>query len=343
MKFRILELQNKLSSDAVLIEDPIDLLYLTGLSLSRGVFVATKEETVLFVDGRYFAKAQKEASCAVRLLSGNYLNDWLEARSIRTLEFDSNYTAFSRYEALKNESKTVSLKPMPALLRAQRSIKNSTEIVALKKAADITWRGLKHMESLLREGILEAELAMEFEFFVRKEGASGLSFSPIVAFGENSAYPHYRAGKAELKQGQVVLMDVGAVIDDYAGDLTRVVFFGEGNPQLQNMLELTKRAHQKAVNLVRPGTTFGELDLAARSVFAEAGVESLFTHSLGHGIGLETHEFPSIKDGGPDRDVKLEAGMVFTIEPGLYRPGLGGVRWEDVILVTKNGYEQLTC
>ncbi len=340
---RMIEFQKNLETDAALVENPVDLLYLTGMSLSRGVFLTTKEDAILFVDGRYFSKAQKQAPCTVRLLSGNYLADWIEARSIRTVEFDADWTSVSRHEALKQEVKSVFFKPIAGLLKQQRVIKDAEEMNALKRAATITWEGFKHIESLLKEGVSEEELALEFEFFVRKAGASGLSFSPIVAFGENSAYPHYRAGKATLEQGQIVLIDVGAVVDGYAGDMTRVVFFGTPDPQLESMLELSKKAQQKAFEAARPGVTFGDLDLAARSVYAEAGLEALFTHSLGHGIGLETHEYPSIKLQGPDRDLKLVAGMVFTIEPGLYRPGLGGVRWEDTVVVTKNGCERLTC
>ena len=340
---RILELQKRLEFDAVIVENPVDLYYLTSLHLSRGIFVATKEDSVLFVDGRYFAKAQKEAPCPIRLLAGNCLFDWLDAKTLNTLEFDSEWTSFSRYDALKTEIRSLVLKPKPGILKTQRAVKDFDELANLKKAADVTMSGLKHIESLLKEGISEEEVALEFEFFVRKAGASMLSFSPIIAFGENSAYPHYRAGKATLQKGQIVLMDVGAVVDGYAGDLTRVVFFGEGDLQLQEMLSLTKEAHKQALAAVAPGATFGDLDRVARAVFAEARVEDQFIHGLGHGIGLETHEYPSIKAAGPDRDAKLEIGMVFTIEPGLYRPGLGGVRWEDVVVVTKNGCELLTC
>jgi Xaa-Pro aminopeptidase len=343
MKSRIIELQKGLEFDAAIIENTVDLYYLTGLELSRGALVTTKDDSVLFVDGRYFAKAQKEAPCPVRLLAGNYLFDWLDTRAVGTLAFDADSTSFTRYDQLKSDTRSIVLKSISGLLKMQRSIKDLTELDALKKAADVTMSGLKHIEAMLVEGVSEESLAFEFELFVRKAGASKLSFSPIIAFGENSAYPHYRAGSSTLQNGQIVLIDVGAVVDGYAGDLTRVVFFGEGDAQLQEMLSLTKQAQAKAIQAIRPGVTFGELDQAARSVYAEAGVEAQFIHSLGHGIGLETHEFPTIKALGPDRDAKLEVGMVFSVEPGLYRPGLGGVRWEDVVVVTKNGCEQLTC
>ncbi len=326
-----------LNTDALLIENTTDLLYLTGLELSRGVLGIAKEETVLFVDGRYFAKAEREAKCKVRLLEGNAVFDWLEARSVKTVEFDGAYTSYDRYLSLKGQLKSQELKAGSSLLKEMRVIKDEREIEALKKAAALTWQGFQYIEELLQEGISEEELAFEFEFFVRKNGASGLSFEPIIAFGENSAYPHYRAGKARLEENQIVLIDVGAVVDQYRGDMTRVVFFGEANPQLEKMLEYTKLAQQKAFEAAVIGAKFGDLDRAARAVFAKEGIEEFFTHSLGHGIGLETHEFPIIRAEGADKDVVLEEGMVFTIEPGLYRPGLGGVRWEDMVLMTENG------
>jgi Xaa-Pro aminopeptidase len=243
--------------------------------------------------------------------------------------------------ALKEQLKEIDLQAGSFLLKEMRVIKDEKEIEALQKAAHLTWRGIQWIKGLLKEGITEEELAFEFEFFVRKNGASGLSFDPIIAFGENSAYPHYRAGQNQLKKNQIVLMDVGAIVGQYRGDLTRVVFFGEPDPQLQKMLEWTRQAGTQAIHAARVGAHFGQLDQVARSVFAKHGVEEWFAHGLGHGIGLETHEFPNIREAGPDKDVLIEAGMVFTIEPGLYRPGLGGVRWEEMVLVTRGGAEKL--
>jgi len=339
VKNRIEIVRKSLTTDAVLIENTADLLYLTGLQLSKGVLGITKEEAILFVDGRYFAKAEREVECSVRLLEGNAVFTWLEAKGIKTVEFDGAYTSYDRYLMLKAQFKGMELEAGSSLLKEIRVVKEAKEIEALRQAADLTWRGMKHMKSLLKEGISEEELAFEFEVYVRKNGASGLSFEPIIAFGENSAYPHYRAGKAQLKKNQIVLMDVGAVMNLYRGDLTRVVFFGEPDPQLEKMLKWTQEAQKKAIALAREGSRFGQLDEAARSVFKEMEAEEFFTHGLGHGIGLETHEYPSIRATGPDKEVPLKAGMVFTVEPGLYRPGLGGVRWEDMILVTENGPE----
>jgi Xaa-Pro aminopeptidase len=300
------------------------------------------QESVLFVDGRYFAKAEREFGSYVRLLNKTAVADWLEARGVKTLEFDGAHTSYERYLTLKKELQGIELKAGSSLLKNMRVIKEKGEIEALKRAADLTWRGAKFIKGLLKEGISEEEVAFEYEVFVRKSGASGLSFDSIIAFGENSAYPHHQAGKDRLKENQIVLMDVGAVVDAaYRGDLTRVIFFGEADLQLKNMLRWTREAQAHAIEKVEIGVTCGELDQAARTIFAKHGVEELFTHGLGHGIGLETHEFPSLKKEGVDKDVFLEAGMVFTIEPGLYRPGLGGVRWEDMILLTRSGVEKL--
>jgi Xaa-Pro aminopeptidase len=187
--------------------------------------------------------------------------------------------------------------------------------------------------------VVEKELAKRFEIFCLENGAEGLSFSPIIAFGPNSAMPHYRSQDAQLKKGDVVLIDIGVVCDGYHSDMTRVLFFEQEDPYLSKLYEIVKRAQHSALQMCRPGTKMGQLDRAARSVMKEEGVEELFIHSLGHGIGLEVHEFPRIKFDGEDKDVVLETGMVFTVEPGLYVPGTGGVRYEDTILITDAGYE----
>jgi Xaa-Pro aminopeptidase len=348
MNPRLMAFQKHILNDAAMVEDPTDLLYLTGLSLSKGTLVVTKDDAALFVDGRYFAVAERKAPCAVRLTreasgpSSDPLFEWLQGRSVRTLEFDSFATSYDRFVGLQRSMQGMELLPRKSLLQKPRSVKEPHEIALLKKAQNLTFRGLEHVEGKLKEGISEEELAFEFEVFVRKNGASGLSFGPIVAFGENTAYPHHRAGKTKLTKNQPVLIDVGAIVEEYHGDLTRVVFFGEPHPLLQKWLIWTQLAQRKAMDAVRAGILVKELDLIARAVFAEHGVEEKFSHGLGHGIGLETHEFPSLKAVGVDRDAKVSAGMVITIEPGLYQPGVGGVRWEDMIVVLENGYERLS-
>ncbi len=339
MKTRISALQHSLTTDVLLVENPVDLLYLTGLSLSKGALLLTKNKSCLFVDGRYVAMAQTTSPVPVVLWEKNVLTAWCSEHKVKTLGFDSGWTTVEQVEVLKTYAET--LVPVSKPCKQHRVVKDPNELRALRKAANVTWAGLQHVLGLLREGITEFELSWAFESYVRTHGASGLSFEPIVAFGKNSAFPHHRAGNTKLQKNELVLIDVGAIVDNYRGDLTRVHSFGSLDPKLQQMLEWTKQAQHAALQKVKPGTRVEELDVAARAVFARHGVEPLFSHGLGHGIGLETHEFPSLKKSGPDAATVLEEGMVFTLEPGLYQPGLGGVRWEDIVVVTSTGVERL--
>ena len=321
--------------DALLIENPVDLFYLTGFSLSKGRLVIEKMRAHLYVDSRYFAMVSATSSWPVSLLEKG---SGLEAKRIG---FDSAYLTVAALDALQKEASHTNFSPIKKPLRQERMIKEPEEIEHLRKAAHLTMRGIRHIQdNFLIEGISEEEVAFEFEYFVRKHGASGLSFESIIAFGENSAYPHYRAGSCRLKKNQAVLVDVGAIVNKYSGDATRVLFFGI-SPEIQEMYRLVQDAYVAAKEAAIIGATFGSIDRKARDVFAKAGVEGLFVHSLGHGVGLETHESPIIRWNGDDKDLPMQKGMVFTIEPGLYQPGIGGARYEDTGVLQEIGFEAL--
>src|SRR5579872_2625398 len=192
--------------EGCLIEEPEDLFYLTGLSLSLGRLWVSPNEARLFVDGRYFAKAKQQAPCPVSLNT-----DFKGAmQQVKRASFDSAFVTYDRFITLKNDFPHIEWVPVPNPVKNLRLIKDAGETESLRKAAQLTWKGYQHILKHLKEGIAESELALEFEIFCRKNGASGLSFQPIVAFGENSAYPHYRAGAAKLQKNQIVLIDVGA-------------------------------------------------------------------------------------------------------------------------------------
>ena len=318
------------------IEQTADLLYLTGLDLSKGRLFVSKTDAVLYVDGRYYGKAKKEAPCHVLLW------DEQKNRPEKEIGFDSAVVSYDGYLALKKGFPSVEWTPKPSPVRNLRAIKDPKEIEALKKAQDLTARGIQKVIEELRVGVTEEELALNFEIFCRKNGASGLSFSSIIAFGENSAYPHYRAGKAKLKNGDVVLIDVGAIVDKYNGDMTRIHYFGKPDERIVHFEKLVSHAQKKAMNHIKPGVKIGELDKIVQDEFDKANVKPLYTHSLGHGIGLEGHEFPKIRFDGEDKNVILKSGMVFTVEPGLYQPGVGGVRIEDMVVVTQTGFEMFS-
>lgn len=333
---RINRIKKTVKEGCLFVDNPIDLFYLTGLHLSLGRLVIFPDGAILFVDGRYIDAARARAPCPVILLS-----DLKKHISAGSIAFDSAFLTYEEGLNLQKEFSEHTLIPTPHPLKNFRIIKDAKEIAFMKKAQQLTRDGIQYITCLLKEGISEETLALEFEFFCRKNGASKLSFSPIVAFGKNSAYPHHRAGEDTLKKDQIVLIDVGAVVDDYAGDMTRVVFFGNPDSQLQLDYELIKGVQKKVISHVKPGLHFGELDKIARGLLEKAGCGALFTHGLSHGIGLDVHEYPRLKIKGGDADLILQPGMTFTVEPGIYRAGLGGVRYEDVVLVTDEGHVTL--
>jgi Xaa-Pro aminopeptidase len=321
--------------DGCLIENPLDLFYLTGLQLSLGVLVILPKKAQLFVDGRYIEFAKKNSPSPVQLLSKEAVAAYLKSRP--SLAFDSQFTTVYRSEQLKKlyAGKLIGI-PQP--LKELRAVKNLAELKAMVKSAKLLWNGFEHIRRGLKAGVTEKELALSFELFCLKAGAEKLAFDPIIAFGKNSAYPHYRPGNAKLKKDDIVLIDIGVVVDRYHSDMTRTIFFGKPDSRLVVLESVVKKAHAAALSLCKKGAKVGDLDKAARHVIEKAGLGKLILHSLGHGIGLETHEFPRIKFQGEDHEVILQDGMVITIEPGLYLEGAGGIRYEDTIVITEKGY-----
>jgi Xaa-Pro aminopeptidase len=337
MNQRIELLQKRLKEwrvDLLLIENPIDLFYLTHLKLSKGRLWVWPDQAELCVDGRYFDDAKQHSKYTISLWVGGK-----EPERRGRIGFDSAWTTVDNLERLKKESPVAEWLGVAEPLAEQRLIKDPNEIALLQKAAKITWEGVQHIRSLFEPGIMEQDLALEFEFFVRKQGASSLAFETVVAFGENSAYPHHRASLTRLKNNQIVLIDAGAVFDSYCADMTRAYFFGEPDPRLQKMLHIVREADRVVRKEIRIGTKIGALDRVVRDSFAKAGVEKLFTHSLGHGLGLEIHERPLIRWDGKDRDMTVQPGLVIAIEPGLYQSGVGGVRYENSGVVLDTGFE----
>lgn len=321
--------------EGCLIEDPTDLFYLTGLHFSVGTCLVTSKEAHLFVDGRYVEIAKQKSPVQATLTSKEALESAF--KPLASIGFDARVMSVERLKSLKKLAKC-SFKEIIRPLKEIRAIKDEAELKALKKSAQLLWKGFQAAKRHLKVGITEQEIAMEFEIFCRRHGAEKLAFDPIIAFGENSAFPHYRAGKRRLKKGDLVLFDIGVSVDEYHSDMTRTLFFGKPDPRLVFIESVVKKAHKRALELCKAGAKVADLDLAARQVVIDAGLKDLLAHSLGHGIGLETHEFPRLSYQGEDRDVILQEGMCVTIEPGLYLPGLGGIRYEDTVVVTKKGY-----
>ncbi len=336
---RISAIKKKLAEkngDVVVIEDPIDLYYLTGLTLSLGQLWIAKEEALLLVDGRYIESAKKSGCCNASLFSLEEVYAFIKKAKASTVYFDGAKTTFQKVEEWKKNCSHVSWNSWDFVTLDLRVIKDAGEIAFLESSARLLRQGYEHIKTLLKEGVSEKEVALQFTIFCLSKGAERLSFDPIIAFGENSAMPHYRAGDRKLKLGDIVLIDIGVELKRYASDMTRVLFFGEPDPLLGKWLEFAVEAHNAACSIALPGVKVKELDLAARAVFRKHQVEEYFVHSLGHGVGLEVHEFPRVRFEGVDSETVLQPGMVITIEPGLYLPGKGGVRYENTIVIQEN-------
>ena len=337
--------------DAILIDDKTDLYYLTGLELSAGTLLVHAKGAELFVDGRYLEMCQKHSPFPVTLIDPASLPTQLmkpDYAHIRRLAFDSSKTTYKQHDKFSNalqavaKNKSLTLIPLDEPLKLQRTIKDAHEIQALRDAAILGSQGFDFVCTLMREGITEQECALELEIFWKRHGSKGLAFDPIIAFGPNCSMPHYRAGHAKLKLGDCILIDIGVIFKHYHSDMTRMAFYGKPDTRLLAVHAIVQKAQEAALNLCRPGTSLGALDAAARDLIASHGYGPQFSHSLGHGVGLDIHEYPTIKNAPPFNTAILVPGMVITIEPGIYLPGIGGVRIENTIVITPDGFEDLT-
>lgn len=356
---RLHKLQKKLQElecDALLVDDPINLYYLTGVQLSTGKLLVDMRSAHFLVDGRYFEMCRENCRFPVLLIDPkrNAFEDLLkqECHFIETLAFDSETVTYQGYTDLKlcveairvdsHGTRLLDLKPLRNPVKKLRSLKDKSEIELLRAAGDLGARGFDHVCSLLVEGITELELAIELEIFWKLHGSKCLAFEPIIAFGANSSMPHYRAGEAKLKKGDSVLIDIGVNYRHYHSDMTRVVFFESIDPRILKIFDVVKQAQEEALALCRPGIAISALDDAARGIITSHGYGERFTHSLGHGVGLEIHEWPAVRSVPGNDQVLLELGMAITIEPGIYLPNIGGVRLEDTVVITESSYENLT-
>lgn len=331
----------KLGCEALLVDDVVNLYYLTGINLSTGSLLITQEEAVLLVDGRYEELCKKNAPMKVSLTPPTTVKDLLSG--VASLGFNTETLSYKGYLDLKKQlPDSVKLMPLDNIIREMRGIKDPEEIALLREAGKLGAEGFDFVCTLITEGITEAEIATELEIFWKRKGSRGLAFEPIIAFGTNTSMPHYRAAASKLEQGQSIQIDIGVNDRHYHSDMSRVVFFGPPSDHIKAIYNIVLRAQMEALNKCRPGILVGDLDETARQIITKAGYGAYFTHSLGHGVGLEIHEYPLLRNKAPYSEVVLKPGMVITIEPGIYLPGIGGVRIEDTVVITDAGYEDLT-
>ena len=333
--------------DALLITLGTDVRYLSGFTGSSAALVLAAGRAVLFTDGRYTAQARAEAAGARVVIAKKpaviAACEWLAAAGVRRCGFDGAHTTVAALETMRQAVPARVRRGMFVAVGSPvaklREIKDEEEIEKVRAAAALGCELFAGMLTYLDAGQTETEVAATLEYAARMAGAEGMSFETIVASGERSALPHGRATGAKLPRRGFVTLDFGVVLDGYLSDMTRTVHLGKAMPGERDVYDFVLEAQEAAVAAVAPGVTAGEVDEAARSVLRRAKLDRYFSHSTGHGVGLEIHEGPRL---AAKQTQVLEQGMVITIEPGVYMPGKFGVRIEDMVLVTAAGCEVLT-
>jgi len=329
--------------DGFLVQDRMDQIWLTGFTGEDGFVLVTQRAVVLLTDGRFDEAADIEAPYARKVLrkkrGPEATAKEVKRCRIQRLGFNPDQMSVTEHGALKKLMAPTRLVAGDDLITPLRAIKDEGEVDRLREAIRVAERAFEKVRRWLKPGLTEKAIAAKLVYEMQKLGAQGESFPSIVAVGPNSSLPHCEPGDRKLGAKEPLLVDWGARVNWYGSDLTRVVWIGSIPARIRKIFDVVRTAHDRAIEAVRPGITAHAVDHVAREVIRKAGYGKYFNHALGHGLGLVPHEIPRV---GKGTKTVLEAGMVITIEPGIYLPGVGGVRLEDDILVTESGYEVLS-
>jgi Xaa-Pro aminopeptidase len=345
MNLRLKKLHERWSSwkvDALLITTLENIRYLSGFTGSSGVIIITSDQAFFLTDSRYDSQSRDEVD---GLKIKIYKKQIEEVASLinklkpKSIGFEAKGISYDTYRRLKGLLHTKKLTPLPEDIDRIRAIKDTSELKLIKKAVNLASIGFKAASNCIKPGVAECNVAFDAEVAMKKNGAHGLSFDIIVASGKRSALPHGKASSKKIRKSEMVIVDLGARYHGYHSDETCTFIVGKPNKEQKKIYQVVKDAHDKATEAARPGVKASSIDFVARDFIKKAGYGKYFSHGTGHGVGLAVHEWPNIS---PYNDNTVEEGMVFTIEPGIYIPGWGGIRIEDMILVTKNGHEVLT-
>jgi Xaa-Pro aminopeptidase len=325
-----------LGVDALLVTRPLNVRYLTGFTGSNAQALVGRAETVFFTDGRYTEQSRHEAPDVERVTYAQtyreVLPSWTDG--VVRLGIESTHQTVAAHATLAEALPEIELVSLGGAVEGLREVKDPEEIGLLDRAQEATDAAFEAVLDVLSAGIGEQQVAWELERLLRAEGADGNAFDPVVAFGENAAEPHHAPGHRLLEEGDLVKLDFGGRVEGYHADMTRTVAFGTLGGELRKIYDVVRQAQEAGVDTVRAGATGAEIDAACRTVIENAGYGDRFVHGTGHGVGLEVHEGPWL---GRAHEEALPAGAVVTVEPGIYVPGLGGVRIEDMVEVTDEG------
>lgn len=329
--------------DAMIIQSPINRRYMSGFTGSAGTLVISQHHTWLLVDFRYVeqAKAQVDTIQVERVDKPlEDLGRLLADHQLHRVAFEAGHLTVHEHQRLAEVVNQVRWEPRVDWIETLRGVKDDEEVAAIQKAVDVADAAFEHIIDFLRPGVTEREVALELEFFMRRKGAESLAFPSIVASGPNGALPHAVPSDRRIERGDLVTLDFGCVVDGYCSDITRTVAIGDPDAKSRDLYALVLRAQLAAMEAIQPGVEAREVDRVARDIISEAGYGDYFGHGLGHGLGMNVHEeFPRLSPRG---EVVLQPGMVSSVEPGIYIPGWGGIRIEDLVVVTETGCRILT-
>jgi len=329
--------------DAVLVARPENRRYMTGFTGSSGFAVVSQDHAVLITDFRYTEQAAAQAPDFRIVKHGVKFTDTLKEVlgeiGVTTLGFEKDVITYKQYETFSSELQGIKLVPVEGLVERLRMVKDDQEIDKIRRAEALGDAAFSHILTVMKPGMTEIEVALEMEWFMRRNGAERLGFDIIVGSGPNGAMPHAVASDKRLVPGELIVLDFGAVVDGYRGDTTRTVVLGRASEEQRRIYDIVLRAQRAALEGIRAGITGEQAHALAQQVIAEAGYGENFGHGLGHGVGLAVHEEPRL---APSSSVVLEPGMVVSVEPGIYLPGKLGVRIEDLVVVEDGGVLNLT-
>ena len=330
--------------EAALIDRPVSRQYLLNFDADEaGTLLLLPDGMVYLIDSRYIEAASESISQAQVLLEKDAAEQLAELFTSKKIGrvFLENQIAVSRWQSLKNKMPSVEFVVDSTLsdeLAALRMCKDDEELASMRKAQQITDACFSHILPFIKEGVTETELMLEMEYFVRTHGAQKMAFDTICVAGKKTSMPHGKPDDNRVQAGDFITMDFGAKVNGYCADMTRTVAFGEPDKEKRELYAVVLRAHQEAMAAVKAGKMACDVDAVARQIIDEAGYQGCFGHGLGHAVGLEIHESPRFSPKCRDR---IKAGMVMTVEPGIYLAGRFGCRIEDTVLVTPTGCESL--
>jgi len=327
--------------DAIMVSSPANVRYLSGFS-GDSHLVLTAEAGAICSDSRFQIEAEQTGGLSVAISPNGHIEaatEFLHSEEAGSLAFEEHVVTYSQFKKLEETFTTDSLEPVTGVVEEQRIVKDADEISAIRKAAEIVDTALTELLSELEPGPTEKEIAIELDHRILVNGADAIAFPTIAASGPSAACPHAPPTDRQLTAGDMLKIDVGCRLEGYCSDMTRTTFLGEPSEKFSDIYNVVLDAQQAALEQVAAGVTCAQLDKIARDVVQGAGFGDYFTHGLGHGVGLEVHEAPRVSARS---DQVLAVGMVITVEPGIYIEGWGGVRIEDLVVVTEGGCETLS-